>query len=146
MVRGMISNFPENEKMTNRQLAYLFARTTLGINLFIHGLVRIPKLSRFAEGVIKGFEASMLPDWLISPFVYAIPFIELIAGFCILLGILTRKALSLAAILIIFLIAGSAFKEDWSAVSTQMLYALFIFFLISNLKNEVWAVSRKRND
>jgi len=38
-------------KMSNQQLAFLLARITLGINLFIHGLVRIPKLNAFAEGV-----------------------------------------------------------------------------------------------
>ena len=123
--------------MTHKQLAYFLAKITLGINFFIHGLVRLPKLENFAGGVVRGFESSMLPKILVMPVAYVIPFIELILGTMILLGILSRKALTAAAIFMIFLIAGSAFKEDWGAVGTQMLYALYIFFLIFYLENDV---------
>ena len=123
--------------MTHKQLAYFLAKITLGINFFIHGLVRLPKLENFAGGVVKGFESSMLPEILVMPVAYVIPFIELILGTMILLGILSRKALTAAAIFMIILIAGSAFKEDWGAVGTQMLYALYIFFLIFYLENDV---------
>lgn len=123
--------------MTHKQLAYFLAKITLGINFFIHGLVRLPKLENFAGGVVKGFESSMLPEILVMPIAYVIPFIEMILGTMILLGILSRKALTAAAIFMIILIAGSAFKEDWGAVGTQMLYALYIFFLIFYLENDV---------
>jgi len=132
--------------MNNKQLAYFLARITLGINFFIHGLVRIPKLSQFADGVVAGFGESVLPAMLVEPIAYAIPFVELILGAMILLGIVNRKALTAAAILMIVLIAGSAFKEDWGAVGTQMLYALYIFFLIFYLENDVkglWMENKK---
>jgi thiosulfate dehydrogenase [quinone] large subunit len=119
-------------KMSNQQLAFLLARITFGINLFIHGLVRIPKLNAFTEGVTQGFQETMLPLLLVKPLAYAIPVIELLLGLAILLGIWTRKSLVASAIFIIILISGSAFQENWSGVSTQMLYALFIFFLIKN--------------
>jgi len=130
--------------MNNKQLAYFLARITLGINFFIHGLVRIPKLSQFAEGVLGGFEGSILPAMLVEPIAYAIPFIELILGAMILLGVFSRKALTASAILMIILITGSAFKEDWGAVGTQMLYALYIFFLIFYLENDVKGLWLKR--
>ncbi|CAL68102.1 DoxX family protein [Christiangramia forsetii] len=123
--------------MSYKQLAYFLARITLGINFFIHGLVRMPKLAQFADGVVDGFEKSMLPAVLVKPIAFAIPFVELILGGMILLGIFSRKALTAAAILMIILIVGSAFKEDWAAVGTQMLYALYIFFLIFYLENDV---------
>jgi len=136
----MLCNF--NLKMTNQQLAFLLARITLGINLFIHGLVRIPKLNAFAEGVTQGFQDTMLPISLVEPLAYAIPIIELLLGIMVLLGIWTRKSLVASAIFIIILISGSAFQENWSGVSTQMLYALFIFFLIKNEEFNVWSVTR----
>jgi len=129
-------------KMSNQQLAFLLARITLGINLFIHGLVRIPKLNAFAEGVTQGFQETMLPLLLVKPLAYAIPVIELLLGLAILLGIWTRKSLVASAIFIIILISGSAFQENWDGVSTQMLYALFIFFLIKNEEFNVWYLTK----
>ncbi len=130
--------------MDHKQLAYFLARITLGINFFIHGLVRLPKMESFANGVVKGFENTMLPEILVLPVAYAIPIVELILGLFLILGLLTRKTLTAAAILIIFLIAGSAFKEDWGAVGTQMLYALYIFFLLFFQENERMAIYSDR--
>ena len=132
--------------MSNHQLAFLLARITLGINLFLHGFVRIPKLEVFVNGLTQGFEGTMLPLVLVTIVAYAIPFIEVVLGIFILLGIYSKKALAAAAIFIMLLITGCAFKEDWSAISTQMLYALFIFFLLKNLEYEVWTVKKSRND
>ena len=131
--------------MTNKQLAYFLARITLGVNLFIHGLVRIPKLGSFAEGVIAGFEKSMLAEVLVMPFAYAIPILEVAIGAVLIMGFKTRKSLVAAALLILLLIAGSAFKEDWGAVGTQMLYALYIFFLIFNLEHDKLNVGKNKN-
>ncbi|WBL22552.1 DoxX family protein [Zunongwangia sp. HRR-M8] len=132
--------------MSNHQLAFLLARITLGINFFLHGFVRIPKLEAFANGIIQGFEGKMLPLSLVEIFAYAIPFIEVILGVLIIFGIASKKSLTATAIFIIMLITGCAFKEDWSAIGTQMLYALFIFFLIKNLKYEVWAVKKSSGE
>jgi len=84
----------------------------------------------------------MLPLLLVKPLVYAIPVIELLLGLAILLGIWTRKSLVASAIFIIILISGSAFQENWDGVSTQMLYALFIFFLIKNEEFNVWYLTK----
>ena len=130
--------------MDHKQLAYFLARITLGINFFIHGLVRLPKMESFANGVVKGFENTMLPEILVLPVAYAIPIVELILGLFLILGLLTRKTLTAAAFLIIFLIAGSAFKENWGAVGTQMLYALYIFFLLFFQENERMAIYSDR--
>ena len=128
--------------MSNHQLAFLLARITLGINLFLHGFVRIPKLEMFAIGLTQGFEGTMLPLALVAVVAYAIPFIEVVLGIFILLGIYSKKVLAAAAIFIMLLITGCAFKEDWSAIGTQMLYALFIFFLLKNLEYEVWTLKK----
>ncbi|WP_026914751.1 DoxX family membrane protein [Christiangramia portivictoriae] len=133
--------------MHHKKLAYYLARITLGVNFGIHGLVRLPKLEGFAQGILKGFEGSMLPEFLVIPFAYAIPIVELILGIMLLLGLYTQKALTASALLMIVLIAGSAFKEDWGAVSTQMVYALYIFFLIYFQENDKWSLiaSKKIN-
>ncbi len=133
----------KNKKLTNNQLAFFLARITIGINLLIHGLVRIPKLQQFAEGLTKGFENSYLPQFLVSAFAHCLPFIEFLLGLCLILGLKTRLAAALGAVLIAVLIFGSGLKEDWTAVGSQMVYALFFFFLIKNLEHNIWALDSK---
>lgn len=133
----------KKKKLTNNQLAFFLARITIGINLLVHGLVRIPKLQQFAEGITKGFENTYLPQFLVSGFAHCLPFIEFLLGLCLILGLKTRLALSLGEVLIAVLIFGSGLKEDWIAVGSQMVYALFFFFLIKNLEHNFWALDSK---
>lgn len=120
-------------KLSNNQLAFFLARITIGINLLVHGLVRLPKLSTFATGMAKGFENSHLPEFIVLPFGYILPFIETLLGTLLVLGFKTKYAAAAGFLLIAILILGSGLKEDWGAVGTQMVYAIFFFLLIKNL-------------
>lgn len=131
------------KKLTNDQLAFFVARITIGLNFLIHGLVRIPKLSKFAEGIVNGFKETYLPEFMVSPFAYALPFMEFLLGLFLILGFKTRFASVAGAILIAILIFGSGIKEDWAAVGTQMIYAIFFFLLIKNLDFNVLAINHK---
>ena len=84
-------------KLTNNQLAFLLARITLGINFFLHGFVRIPKLEAFASGLTQGFEVTMLPLALVKMIAYAIPFIEVILGGFIIFGIFSNSRIKCLA-------------------------------------------------
>ena len=131
------------KNLTNQQLAFFLARITIGINFLMHGIVSIPKLSKFAEGLTKKFSETYLPEFLILPFAYVLPFLELALGILMLIGFKTRSALAASSFLIAILIFGSAFKEDWAGVGTQMIYAIFFFLLISKLEHNAWAVDSK---
>ncbi|MCT8339509.1 DoxX family membrane protein [Flavobacteriaceae bacterium TK19130] len=134
------------QQLTNDELAFFIARITIGINFFIHGAVRLPKLSQFAEGVAGSFEGSLLPTVIALGFAYLIPFVEVILGFLLFLGLKTRKVAAGLGIFIAFLILGSGIREDWGAVGTQMVYAIFIFLLIKNLHSNAIALDiNKKN-
>jgi thiosulfate dehydrogenase [quinone] large subunit len=77
---------------TDRAVAYLLARLTIGASLFGHGLVRIPRLSSFHAQMTGEFTTSMVPTALVSACGYALPFAELITGVLLLAGALTRTA------------------------------------------------------
>jgi len=134
------------KKLSNDQLAFFLARVTIGINFLIHGLVRIPKLSKFAEGLSKGFEETYLPEIMVMPFAYALPFIELLLGVLLTIGFKTRYATIVGSLLIAVLIFGSGIKEDWAAVGTQMVYAIFFFLLIKNLAFNACAIDNRNKD
>lgn len=131
------------KKYSNDQLAFFVARIAIGVNLLIHGLVRISKLTSFAEGLTNGFAETWLPAFLVEPFAYILPFIEFILGIGLLIGFKTRAAAVVSTFLMTLLIFGSGLKEDWAAVGTQMIYVIFFFLLIKNLDHNCIAVDSK---
>ena len=78
--------------MNNSSLAYVLLRISMGINMLGHGLVRIPKLNAFADGMTKGFEKSWLPSSMVHLFGSVLPFLELLTGILLIIGLKTKLA------------------------------------------------------
>ena len=73
--------------MDDRALGRALLRLTLGINLVVHGLVRVPKLSAFAAGMARDFQPTILPSGLVQAFALALPFAEAAVGALITVGL-----------------------------------------------------------
>lgn len=110
--------------------AYLMARLPLGMSLFGHGLVRLPKLDQFSLGLTTEFNRTFLPLWLLQPFSYVLPFLELLTGILLLLGLFTRFALFLGGLVMVLLIFGSTLIEEWNNVAVQLFYGLYFAALL----------------
>lgn len=132
------------KKLTNNQLAFLLARITIGINFLMHGLVRLPKLSKFSEGIVKEFSETILPQFSVQAFAFTLPFIELLIGFLLIIGFKTRLAAASGFILMAFLILGTSLREDWALVGSQMIYVIFFFMFIKNLDYNTMAVDANK--
>lgn len=130
----------------NHQLAYALFRLTLGLNIFFHGFIRIVVgRQNFVAQTEKLFTNSLLPMWLVHSFLSILPFLEVLVGVLIILGLFTTWALIGGALLMMILIFGTATRQDWTTVGTQTLYGLFYFFLISNLHNNCFALDSLRS-
>jgi len=114
------------------EFAYLILRVSLGINMFLHGAMRIPKIDGFSAGITERFSDTILNESMVSTFAYSLPFVELFIGFLLIIGLFTTKTLNAGAILITLLIFGSAIQENWSLISSQILYSI-LFFMLSYL-------------
>lgn len=114
----------------NSTLGYLFLRVAMGVNLFGHGLVRVPQLQTFSEGLAKSFGKSILPHSFVYAFGLVVPIIELILGLMLIIGFKTKWAAILGASWIIILLFGSSTIENWEAMGSQMIYILFFYVLI----------------
>jgi thiosulfate dehydrogenase [quinone] large subunit len=120
--------------MTNNQLAQLVMRIGLGINMLMHGLVRIPKLSAFVAKMEAGFASTLLPALLTKAFLYTLPFLELITGLLILIGgEFTRWGYFLGGLVIAALLFGTTLKEDWATAGTQMVYVIAFYLALRGL-------------
>ncbi|MFC5408405.1 MauE/DoxX family redox-associated membrane protein [Larkinella bovis] len=116
---------------STNSLALLVLRVGLGVDLGMHGLVRIPKLVKFADKMVSDFSATFLPDFLVRGFAFALPFVELVIGVMLLLGgrFLVWGGL-VGGFTMAVLIFGTGLREEWSTVSIQLIHLLAFYFLL----------------
>lgn len=116
--------------MKDFKTIFFFLRLPIAISLAGHGLVRLPKLQTFTEGMIKSMEKSAIPEALITPFGYVLPFLEAIIGISLLIGFKPKLTIYSAISLMSILILGSSSIENWSAIEAQLLHSLYLFALL----------------
>src|SRR5258707_12709573 len=110
-----------NEVLLDRRLAFAFLRFTLGLNILMHGAVRLPILSGFVAGLVKEFAKTPLPAVAVKAFAYSLPFAEGLVGLFVLVGLWTRSALLLGALIMAALVFGTALLSDWNTLDLQTL-------------------------
>lgn len=128
------------------QWGYLFIRLGVGMSLFGHGLVRMPKLVDFSEWMLHKFENAMLPLFLVKVFSYALPVAEFSIGLLLLLGLFTKQAAISGAILFLILIFGSCMIEEWAAIPSQLIHILFLSILLYTISNNHYSIDKKINN
>lgn len=120
--------------MTNNQLAQLVIRIGLGINMLMHGLVRLPRLTTFVTKAEAGFAGTILPTLLTRAFLYTLPFVELATGILILLGgQFTRWGYFIGGLLMGALLFGTTLKEDWPGAGLQLTYVIAFYLALRGL-------------
>ena len=88
----------------NRAWAILFARLVLGLIFFMAGVMKVFQLGplEHARKYFLPFSDTFLPVWSLWAVGVVIPFVELIAGALVILGLRTRDALiALGTVLVI---------------------------------------------
>jgi thiosulfate dehydrogenase (quinone) large subunit len=125
---------------SDRRLAYFFLRLTLGISIFIHGVVRLPKIHEFASGLVTQFASTPLPAFLVRPFAMGLTVTETIIGALLILGLWTRWALVLGSLAMASLVFGTALRSDWTIVAIQLLYAAIYAALLAAREYNSFAV------
>jgi thiosulfate dehydrogenase (quinone) large subunit len=120
-----------NQALLDRRLAYLLLRLTLGINILLHGAVRLPALGAFAAGMVQQFADTPLPAVAVRLFGLSLPFLEAAIGLLVTVGLWTRGALVAGGVLIVALVVGTALRSDWETLSSQMLYAIIYYLLLA---------------
>lgn len=120
--------------------SFLLLRLALGASLLGHGLVRLPKLAGFSQGMVGAFQKSMLPAALVTPFTYALPILEFVIGLLLVAGLFTRLSLVAAGVLMLLLILGACLIESWEALPSQFIHVAFAAVLLNFLTSNTWAL------
>lgn len=126
-------------------LVFLLLRVGIGISMFGHGLVRLPRLNAFSQWMVGSFAKSMLPAELVRPFSMVLPFAELVIGFLLLIGLFTEPALISGAVLVLLLLFGTAMVENWEAIPSQLIHLVFFAVLLQFIASNSWSLDKILN-
>lgn len=125
----------------DRTLAYLLLRTTIGMNIAIHGVSRLlTGPGSFAHSLIPLFQRTLLPVWSVLAFGLALPWLETILGLLLLLGLGTRLALIGGSLLLVLLTFGSTLRQDWQSAGLQLIYAFVYAALLASRDCNLYSV------
>jgi thiosulfate dehydrogenase [quinone] large subunit len=119
---------------SDKALAYSLARVALGINIAVHGLVRIGHISQFAQETRNQFSQTILPGPLVELTGYGIVVCETCVGLMILLSLWLRPALVAGTLLMLILQFGTCLRQDWNAAGIQLIYIGFYASLLATFQ------------
>lgn len=112
--------------MKDFKTTYFFLRLPVALSIFGHGLVRLPKLQTFTEGMVKSMEKSAIPESLLTPFGYLIPIAEFLIGLVLLIGYQTKYTIYAGLALMGLLVLGSASVENWTGIEAQLIHSIYL--------------------
>ncbi|WP_430410366.1 DoxX family protein [Kordia sp.] len=118
------------QDLNNKALAIHLLRISFGINYLFHGIVRLPNLDKFVAGMQNTFQDTLLPNFLVTPLAYTIPFAEIMIGLLLILNKFTRETLIATFVLMNIFVIGSSFAQKWDIVGLQATYIGFLFLLL----------------
>jgi thiosulfate dehydrogenase [quinone] large subunit len=124
-----------------RALGYFMLRLSLGVDMVMHYVVRQWGVSQdFVPVTEKMFVGNLLPMSWVHVFLTILPYFEGVLGVLLVLGLLSRWALTAEGLLVTVLLFGTALRSDWTVVSHQMIYLLFVFILLAAEEYDYFSV------
>src|SRR2546430_7353373 len=118
----------------NRSWALLFARLVLGLIFFVAGVWKVFQLGplNHARKYFLPFADTFLPVWSLWATGVVIPFVELIGGAIVILGLRTREALIALGFVLAIVTFGHLLKEPLYEFHTHVIprLALLLFILL----------------
>ncbi|MDT8410157.1 MAG: DoxX family membrane protein [Wenzhouxiangellaceae bacterium] len=100
--------------LTPRQTALFICRWVLGLLFAMAGWWKVFELGALEHArqfFVQGFAESWIPEWLLWALGSFIPYLELVAGLLILLGLKLRWALTAVGLLLIVTTYGHALQQ-----------------------------------
>ena len=119
----------------DRAWAILFARLVLGLIFFMAGVMKVFQLGplNHARKYFLPFADTFLPVWSLWAMGVIIPFVELIAGALVILGLRVRESLVALGFVLVVVTFGHLLREPLYEFHTHVIprlaLLLFVFLL-----------------
>src|SRR5882672_6313291 len=136
-------NSPKDSNL-DRSWALLFARLVLGLIFFMAGVYKVFQLGplEHARKYFLPFADTFLPVWSLWLTGVVIPFIELIAGGLVIVGLRTREALIALGFVLAIVTFGHLLKEPLYEFHTHVIprLALLLFILLVPRRDDRFSI------
>lgn len=139
--------------MRNQKIGLLTLRLLLGIIFFMQGWGKVVTwgLDNVYQNVFNGEQYQMLPDWLRLATAYYTSYVELIAGFLLIIGLKRDYALyALASVLVLVSFGHGMASPIWD-LSHVMYRAILLLALLllpkdwDSISMDYWLKTRKKS-
>jgi uncharacterized membrane protein YphA (DoxX/SURF4 family) len=129
-----------------RAWALVFARLVLGLIFFMAGVWKVFQLGplEHARKYFLPFADTFLPIWSLWLVGVTIPFVELLAGALLLVGLRIREALIALGGVLVIVAFGHLLREPLFNLTGHVIprLALLLFLLWCPRENDKWSVDR----
>lgn len=131
----------------NWPIVNFIVRWILGLLFLMAGIWKVFVLTPAAHAqqfFVEGFSQTWIPIWLLQLFGYSIPFLELVAGLLICIGLKSREALIAVGLLLIVTTYGHALQQPLFDIAghTFTRLALIVFLLLAPLGTDRYSVDQ----
>jgi uncharacterized membrane protein YphA (DoxX/SURF4 family) len=126
-------------KNLDRSWALLFARGVLGLIFFMAGVYKVFQLGPLGHArkwFTGPYADTFLPMWSLWAVGTVIPFVELLAGALVLIGLRTREALIALGFVLVIVTFGHLLKEPLYEFHTHVIPRLALLLFIFMLPRE----------
>lgn len=122
----------------DRSWALLFARLILGLIFFMAGVFKVFQLGplEHARKYFLPYADTFLPVWSLWTTGVIVPFVEVIAGVLIMLGLRTREALVSLGFVLAIVTFGHLLKEPLYEFHTHVIPRLALLLFVLSLPRE----------
>ena len=128
-------------------MAVALARWCIGIILLFAGISKFSMgIGNFAQMIPAMFEKTWLPKALLVPYGYALPFIELILGAMLILGLFRNASLFMSTLLFISLMFGELLlamggdKDSAPVMFQNMVFTFLTAGLLFLHEHDQWVI------
>lgn len=119
-------------------------RWALGILFFFGGLGKIMGgVGGFVGYLVPAFEKTFLPKILLTGYAYALPWVEVLLGVALILGICRNCVLFTTALTLISLAFGQMLIQQHATVANIFLYLILTIILLIRGDGDNWRLRRR---
>ncbi|MBZ5658876.1 MAG: DoxX family membrane protein [Acidobacteriia bacterium] len=126
---------PANGISSDTITAYAILRVSFGANIMLHGVSRILMgHAAFLAYLTHYFEkTTVIPASMLPAFATVQPWVELVLGLLLMVGLFTRFALIAGGIVVLCLVIGTNLAQDWLVSGLQLIYAFLYYYLLAHI-------------
>ena len=131
--------------VSNLMIGYFFFRIFAGLNLFLHGFMRVlTGVSAWANPQAEAFVETYLPMPLVHLALNMIPYWEVFIGACMTLGLWTRWAFIGGLSFMFVLLYGHLTRQNWGGAHTVMHYGIYYWLMLVLIKQNWLALDNRK--